>query len=104
MVAEAETIELDLRFHTLALDPVGESKVWYKWGFFNDEEFCVQITAGTCLSDRPPVDGNREPSSYTTFFYWIDYFYKDEIEVIMWILFVISIFGPAFFPIELALA
>lgn len=73
--------------------------MWYKWVFFNDDVICWNLP-GTCLTDKPPIDGNRLPFEYTTYFNWLDFFDRDEIEVIMWILVVTSFLGYAAWPVE----
>ena len=70
-----DAIRVDVRMIISELDPIGESMVWYRWIFYNDEERCAQVE-GTCLKDGLPIDGNIQPETYTTFYWWTDFFDK----------------------------
>lgn len=102
VVAETEFIDVKFRFHTLKLDPVGESKVWFRWVFFNDDVSCWNWE-GTCLTDKPPTDGQIEPYHYSTYFYWSDFFDREQVEVLMWTLVITSFLGILGFYVEFVL-
>ena len=85
VIDEGGEIHVNLRFIMAKLDPIGESKIWYMWMFYNDAERCAQIS-GTCLKDGRPIDGTDQPRTYTTYYTWGDFFSRQEVETIFWIM------------------
>lgn len=65
--------------------------------FYNDAERCAQIS-GTCLKDGLPIDGTDQPRTYTTYYTWADFFSRQEIETLFWIMLATSFIGWIAWP------
>ena len=89
-----------MRLNIAELDPIGESKIWFKWIFYNDEESCADIP-GTCLRDGLPIDGPDQPQTYTTFYTWNDFFDREYIETAIWVIIAVSFLGIFLWPTEI---
>lgn len=92
-----------MRFERSGLDPIGISKIWNKWVFYNDEEKC-SAKPGTCLSDPLQIDGNEKPYTYTTLYTWEDFFNLQEMETLFWLMLGTSFVGVLASPIEFGLS
>ena len=67
-IVTGDFVNAVLSFQAPYMDQIGESKVWYRWTFFNNETKCsTPGMQSTCLAESP-IDGDVQPFLYTTYF------------------------------------
>ena len=63
-----EKFKLSLNFLAPFVSPIGQSKMWYKWSFYDDN------APLTVRKYHTTVFGSNEPHEYTTMYTWDDMF------------------------------
>ena len=50
VIGGGEIVDVSLRVETPSLDLIGESEVWYKWTFYNDDDTCREVPSSCLVS------------------------------------------------------
>lgn len=91
MTRNADSVEVKVTFVIRSLDPIGESRLWYRWAFFND---FATVSKGQIV-------GNPEPYFYSTYVRIGDFFSTDDFVWIFYIMFALSLFWWFGYPFML---
>lgn len=86
-----DSIEVNIKFQIQSLDPIGESRLWYRWAFFT----------GISSLRSEAIRGNPEPYFYSTYMNIADFFDMNEFLNIYYIMLALSLFWWFGYPFML---